>query len=247
MDKEYGHEITKCTSDEYRSWHLYFNVESFIDEDNAIIYSNRSGVVNLFRLNFTDGTMTQMTDETENVGGNIWYIQKDKTVWYKVGNSIHSINTETFESKIVLKMDSLRIESFAVTSDGKYFAFATNKNHGFSDNCSTGPFTIFCYGLEDKSMKQISPDYGFIISHVQTSPTNPNIVTYVWQHRYRVGSDGIVGNTPQRIWWVNIEGTDGGPVGNQEFGINRTHEFWYYDGSRIGFLPRYKFGPKLGK
>lgn len=74
VDEEYSHEITKWTSDKYRSWPLYFNVESFIDDNNVIIYSNRSGAVNLFRLNFIDGTMTQMTNEAEDISGETWYI-----------------------------------------------------------------------------------------------------------------------------------------------------------------------------
>lgn len=62
---------------------------------------------------------------------------------------------------------------------------------------------------------------------------------YCWQHVYREGGSGIVGNTPQRIWWININVEEGGPVGPQEFGIHRTHEFWFPDGKRIGYSARY--------
>lgn len=247
IDEEYGHEITKWTSNKFRSWPLYFNVESFIDDNNVIIYSNRSGTVNLFLLNLVDGTMTQMTNETEDVSGMTWYIRKYKTIWYEVNNTIHSLNTETFENHIVMKSDSMKIESFTITADKKYLVFATNKNPGFSENCSTGPYAIFRYDLQNESMKQITPDYGFIISHIQANPTDVNIISYAWQHRYRKGSDGIVGNTPIRIWWVNIDGTNGGPIVPQEFGIHRTHEFWTYDGKRLGYSARYKFGDKKGK
>ncbi|NOX65481.1 MAG: hypothetical protein GXO85_06700 [Chlorobi bacterium] len=247
IDEEYGNEITKWTSDKYRSWPLYFNVESFVDDNNVIIYSNRSGATNLFLLNLVDGTMTQMTNETKDISGKTWYIRKYKTIWYEVDNCIHSLNTETFENRIVMREDSMKIESFTITADNKYLVFATNKNPDFSENCSTGPYAVFRYDLKDGNIKQITPDYGFIISHVQANPTDVNIISYAWQHRYRKESNGIVGNTPIRIWWVNINGTDGGPVVPQEFGIHRTHEFWTYDGKRIGYSARYKFGEKKGK
>ncbi|GBD92322.1 oligogalacturonate lyase [bacterium BMS3Abin04] len=247
IDKEFGHEITKWTSDKYRSWPLYFDVESFIDKNHVIIYSNRSGGINLFRLDLINGTMVQMTNEKGNISGSVWYIPKYKILWYKIGNTIHSLNSETFENKVVFQTDSLEIKSFSITVNKKYLVFSVNKNPGFSDNCSTGPYAIFRFGLTDGSLKQITPDYGFIISHVQANPVNPDIIIYAWQHRYRPGSSGIVGNTPIRIWWVNIKGTKGGPVGPQEFGLHRTHEFWTYDGKRIGYSARYKFGPNLGK
>ena len=39
IDSVTGYEITQWTNDSARSWHLYFNIESFIDNDNAIIFS----------------------------------------------------------------------------------------------------------------------------------------------------------------------------------------------------------------
>lgn len=68
IDDEFGFEITKWTSEKYESWHLYFNIESFIDADNAIIYSTRAGGVNLFRLNLVDGSITQLTNHQGRVG-----------------------------------------------------------------------------------------------------------------------------------------------------------------------------------
>ena len=47
--------------------------------------------------------------------------------------------------------------------------------------------------------------------------------------------------------FIKTDVSDGGPVGPQEFGIHRTHEFWIYDGSRIAYSARYKFGKNKGK
>lgn len=246
-DPEFGHEITKWTSNKYSNWHLYFNIESFIDENNAIMYSNRSGCIDLFKLNMNDGTMTQLTAHNGDLGGKAWHYPELNKIWYDLGKSIRVLNYETMEDKEVLNLEGLDLKSITITCDAKYLVYSINKNPGWSENNSTGPYAIYKYNLSTGETEQISPDYGFNIGHLQASPTNPELVTYVWQHQYRPGGPGIVGFNPIRIWWLDINKFEGGPVGPQAMGIHRTHEFWFYDGSRLGFSARYKFGPNNGK
>lgn len=246
IDREFGFEITKWTSEKYESWHLYFNIESFIDKDNLIIYSTRAGGINLFKLNLVDGTITQLTNHNGRVGS-VWHLPEMKKIWYEIENSIRELNYDTMEDRLVYSDDKIDIRSFTVTCDGKYLIYSINKNPGWSSENSTGPFAIMRNDFGSKKVKQISPDYGFTINHLQASPVDPSIIIYAWQHQYREGGAGTVGNTPVRIWWLNVNGENGGPVVPQEFGIHRTHEFWFYDGSRIGYSARYMFGPNAGK
>ncbi|MCX6170285.1 MAG: oligogalacturonate lyase family protein [Ignavibacteriales bacterium] len=246
IDDSTKYEITQWTTTG-KNWHLYFNVESFIDENDAIIYSDRAGAINLFKLNLGNGTITQLTDNTTDVSGAAWHYPKLKQIWYEVDNSIRVLNYETLKNKLVIKNSSADLKSFTVTCDAKYLVFSVNKNPGYSSNNSTGPYAIMRFDLVTGDVKQISPDYGINISHLQASPTNPKIISYAWQHQYRKGGPGTVGNVPIRFFWINIDGTDGGPVGPQEFGIHRTHEFWFYDGSRFGYSARYMFGPNKGR
>lgn len=246
VDDSTKFEITQWTNIG-KNWHLYFNVESFIDEDNAIIYSDRTGVVNLFKLNLQDGTITQLTNHSVDVSGAAWHYPKSKQIWYEVDNTIRVLNYETLENELVIANSSADLKSFTVTCDAKYLVYSVNKNPGYSPNNSTGPFAVMRFDLRTGQVKQISPDYGINISHLQASPTNPEILIYAWQHQFREGGAGTVGNVPFRIFWLNIYGTDGGPVAPQEFGIHRTHESWLYDGSRISYSARYMFGPNKGR
>lgn len=246
IDDEFGFEITKWTSEKYESWHLYFNIESFIDADNTIIYSTRAGGVNLFRLNLVDGSITQLTNHQGRVGG-VWHLPNLKRIWYEIDNSVRELNYETMENRLVFNDEKVDIRSFTVTCDGRYLIYSINKNPGYSAEHSTGPFAVIRFDFKTSETKQISPDYGFTINHLQASPIDPSIVIHAWQHQYREGGAGTVGNTPIRIWWLNVNGEEGGPVIPQEFGIHRTHEFWFYDGSRIGYSARYMFGPDKGK
>lgn len=245
VKNEYGYEVTQWTNNS-RNWHLYFNIESFVDNDHFIIFSERSGKTNLFRVDITTGEMTQMTDEQE-LKQDIWHLPKYKTLWFLNNKELKALNTETFQITPVYSFTDLEPESFAITCDKKYCVFAANKNPGFSKNHSTGPYAVFRLDLVTKEVKQISPELGFIVGHVQTNPVNPEIISFCWQHRYVKDSPGIVGFPPYRMWWNNIEGTDGGAIGPQEFGLHRTHEFWFPDGTKMGYSARYKFGPNNGK
>jgi len=244
-NKESAYEVTQWTKAGSNN-HLYFNIESFLDANHFMFYSDRSGRNNLFMMDIASGTMTQMTDEKE-LTQSAWHLPQLHTLWFQTRKELKAMDTKTFEVRTVFVLDSLRPESFAVTCDGKYLVFAANKNPGFSVNHSTGPCALFRMDLATKVIKQISPDMGFKLGHVQTSPVDPTRVSYCWQHIYEKGAPGMVGSTPNRIWWNNIEGTDGGPVGIQEFGLHRTHEFWFPDGKRMGYSARYHFGPNKGK
>ncbi len=247
-DPEYGCEITQYTQHDTRSWHLYFNIESFIDNDHAIIFSERSGSLQLYNLDLQSGEMVQMTDE-QDLSTNIWHWPSLNTAWIVTGIAIKALNTKTYAVKTVKKLPGPP-RSMTITCDGKWIVTAIDKSklNPKASPMQLGPYAIIKISTETGETIQISPDYGFVIGHLQANPTDPKIVSYCWQHLYKDGDyPGTRGATPLRIWWINIDGTDGGPVGPQEFGIHRTHEFWFPDGSRMGYSARYKFGPNNGK
>ncbi len=244
-NSKYGYEVIQWTQSGSNN-HLYFNIESFVDANHFIFYSDRSGRTNLFRMNMIDGSSIQMTDE-DSLWQSAWHLPQFHTLWFLSGSELKALNTSSFETRTIFFFEKGRPESFSITCDGRYCVFAGNKNPGYSPNHSTGPYALFRLDLNSKEVIQISPDLGFKIGHVQASPDNPATISYCWQHVYVDNAPGTVGNTPNRIWWNNIEGTDGGPVGIQEFGLHRTHEFWFPDGKHLGYSARYHFGPNKRK
>lgn len=242
IDSDTGYEITKWTNERSLNWHLYFNTDGFIDENNAIIFSDRSGKINLFKLNLDNGEMTQMTDEPSGVDDDLWHWSGLNRLWYFTGNTLKELNTVDLESKTIRDFGSEKILSFTVTNDGEWFVYCVNKNPGWTENCSTGPYAVMKMNLSTLEKSQISPDYGFKMDDILANPVYPNLVMFIWQHQYREGGEGIVGYTPFRIFWLDINGKEGGMI-EQEFGIHRTHEFWFPDGERIGYSARYKYPP----
>lgn len=242
---EYGCTVTQWTQVGNNN-HLYFNVESFLDSTHFLFYSDRTGAMNLFALDMTSGKITQMTDESA-MTQSAWHLPRLHTVWFLAGNMLKALDTKSLDVSVVYTFTKHRAQSFAITCDGKYCVFAMDKKEGTAENHNLGPYALYRLDLASKVIKQITPDLGFKVSHVLTNPVDPATITYCWQRSTVDGSNGFIGTSPIRIWWVNIEGTDGGQVGTQAFGLHRTHEFWFPDGKHIGYSARYKFGPKNGE
>ena len=208
IDPEFGYEITQWTNHDSLSWHVYFNIESFIDENHAIIFSQRSGSTNLYKLNLESGDMIQMTDE-EGISGRIWHWPQHQTVWYANGARIKALNTQTYNTQDIYELEA-RPRGLTVTCDGKWVVVVmdVSKISGENDLVEPlGPFIIYKINIQTKEMIQISPDYGFVIGHLQASPTDPNLISYCWQHLYREGNyPGIRGKTPI-IVQTNLSGS----------------------------------------
>jgi oligogalacturonide lyase len=244
IDDSTGYEITQWTRNS-ENHHPYFTIESFIDDSTALLFSKRTGKLQLYRLNLMNGEMTQITN-ADNLR-NLDHLPQWKTVWYLDGTQLYSLNTTTLKSTYLHSFESFghHVGSFSVTCDAKWLVFSANKKLPVASDCGYGPFAIYKLNLESKSLVQITMDMGFNIGHVQTNPVDPNLVLYCWQWE-KFDRPKLVGHAPIRIWWLNIDGTDGGPLA-QEYGTQRTHETWTADGKNIAYVSKYRWGAKIGK
>lgn len=243
IDDTTGYEITQWTSIS-TSHHPYFTVDSFIDDETAIIFSKRTGREQLYKLDLLTGKMTQIT-LAENLK-NIDHLPNFKTIWYMDGKSLYELNTTSLESKKIYDFESFgfKVGSFSVSCDAKWFIFATEKKDSLSGECGYGPYAIYKLNIAKKELTQITLEMGFNIGHVQANPVDPNLILYCWQWE-KFDREKLVGHSPIRTWWVNIDGTDGGPF-EQEFGTQRTHEAWTPDGKNITFVSKNRWGANKG-
>ncbi len=244
VDETTGYEITQWTTQGSNN-HPYFTTESFIDEHTAIIYSERTGKRQLYRLDLLTGEMVQMTSAGRLRG--IEHLPKLKTLWYLDDKKLYSLNTATFaaEEAYDFATQKFSVGSFTVTPDGRWFVFSANKKESTACDCAYGPYALYKLHLKEKSLAQITMDMGFNIGHVQANPVDPNLILYCWQWE-KPGEPLLVGHAPVRIWWVKVDGTDGGPLA-QEYGTQRTHETWSPDGRYVSFVSKYRIGANTGR
>ena len=244
VDDSTGFEITQLTRTG-TSHHPYFTVESFIDNETAIIFSRRTGADQLYKLNLQSGEMTQMT-QGEKIK-NIDHLPKFSAVWYLDDKKLFTLNTKSYQTEMVYDFESFpyKINSFSVSCDARWFIFSAEKKDSLSGECGYGPFAIYKLSLEDKKLTQITLELGLNISHVQANPVDPNLILYCWQWE-KFDRERLVGHAPIRTWWVNIDGTEGGPL-KQEYGTQQTHEAWTPDGENITYIYKYRWGALKGK
>jgi len=244
IDDSTGYEIAQWTNSGINH-HPYFTVESFIDDDNAIIFSKRTGREQLYKLNLLSGEMVQMTNAKKL--RSIDHLPQFKTIWFMDEKKLFGLNTSTFKAELLydFKEFPFKVGSFSVSCDGKWFIFATEKKDTLSGECRYGPYAIYKLNIPKKELTQVTLEMGFNISHVQANPVDPNLILYCWQWE-KFDRERLVGHAPIRSWWVNIDGTEGGPF-KQEFGTQQTHEAWTPDGKNITYLYKYRWGKLKGK
>lgn len=244
IDERSAREITRWTSGGVNN-HPYFTTESFINDSTALIISRRTGKEQLYRLDLTTGIMTQLTTAVDL--RSMDHRPAFAMLWYLDGTRLVSLNTTTLATEEVFDFanEPFTITSMSVTCDARWCVFSVNKKTAGDGDCQYGPFAIYRLGLTDRSLTQITLDYGFNIGHVQANPVDPSLILYCWQWE-KFDRPKLVGHAPLRIWWVNIDGTAGGPL-PQEIGTQRTHETWTADGKNIVFVSKYRRGSDLGK
>jgi hypothetical protein len=242
-DDTTGYEITQWTA-KGSNHHPYFTVDPFIDESTAVIYSDRTGSDQLYRLDLRTGAMIQMTHAGR--VGKIDHLPRFGKLWFMDGSVLFEMDTRTFRSRRIYDFhETFSVIDLSVTADAKYLVFSADQSRGRSGTRAYGPFALYRLDLKDTTITKITPDLGFNISHVQTNPSDPNLVLYCWQWE-APGREKLLGAAPIRVWWVNIQGTDGGPF-KQPFGFHRTHEAWTPDGKFMTYAGNFRFGPQTGR
>lgn len=140
-DPETGRQITQLTRVSAHSYPLYYFVTSFTsDARYLIVHSERSGWVQLYRLNLATGEIGQLTDgRTWHSGWAIWcewhlrgiynhlsaIDPKSDEVYYFEDDEIRATQVQTFANRLVAKLPPGRmsIGQAAFSPDGSLFGF----------------------------------------------------------------------------------------------------------------------------
>jgi hypothetical protein len=139
-DAETGRAIRQFTSARANSYPLYYFIPTVTaDGRYAVLHSERSGWVQLYRLELATGAMAQLTAGTTRDSG--WFIwceghlrgifnhlsalnQASGEVWYFQDEELRATNVETFSNRRVLGLEGRRpMGQAAFSPDGKTFAF----------------------------------------------------------------------------------------------------------------------------
>ena len=140
-DPETGRTLTRLTAGSSNSYPLYYFTPSVTpDGRHFVFHSERSGEVQLYRLDLTSGEIGQLTDgHTKDSGWAVWcdwhldgiynhlsaLHPSNGEVWYFQDDEIRATNTASFANRPVAKLPQGRmsIGQSAFSPDGRWFAY----------------------------------------------------------------------------------------------------------------------------
>lgn len=251
IDAYSGREIIQLTNYLGHSNHFYFTDPCWFNDNKSFFFmSDRENQSNLFRYDLEDGKITQVTDfKTAGHARGCWS-EANQRLYYWHDRKIYELDPDSLEEKVIYEAaPDMEPEARANPSaDGKYvisrlqehipedkpsISFAYSRFH---EMFHRKPLTqIFRVEIATGKMDVILEDKCYM-THINTSPKLPNIMTYCHEGPWHL--------VEQRIWGLDIETGETWKIRPQDDGRNFAvgHEYWFADGEHIGYhgFPRDK-------
>lgn len=149
-DPATGRQVRQFTSARANSYPLYYFIPSITDDGRyMVLHSERSGWVQLYRMDLSDGSMVQLTAaRARDSGWAIWceprlrgvynhlsaIDQQAREVYYFDEEGVRAVHLETLAGRSVWRMPGrVSIGQSAVSPDGKHFAFIHTDRRNYNE------------------------------------------------------------------------------------------------------------------
>ena len=245
-----GARVRRLTNHKGHSHHLYFTNPGWYDDGRRLLFgSDRDNRTNLFSIELATGEITQVTDFDSTPGRPQPRVQTttvnptraEAYLWH--GPVLTAIDLTTFETRPLWEgPNGFRQSMINCTADGQYVCAGVFEDvtarlgiepgrfsyAGFPETFEAHPDSRIYKIATDGSGADLVWQEQCWIGHVNTSPTQPTILTFC--------HEGPWDRVDNRIWGLDI--TDGTPwmIRAREHETERVgHEYWYADGVRIGY------------
>jgi oligogalacturonide lyase len=245
-----GREILRLTDHLGHSNHLYFTDPCWFNNDRSLVFtSDRANQSNLFRYDLDTGVITQLTDLDGPARPTGCFSAANNCHYFIWQNKMYELNVETLEERIIYETpEGMNARGRAnPTADGKYIctgliedieeeapaiSFAYSR---FREFFHAKPFSQIARIEAATGSVEIIHEDRCYIGHINTSPKNPDILTFCHEGPWNL--------VQQRIWGLNVQTGETWKIRPQddgEFAIG--HEYWFADGAHIGYHGRPRSG-----
>jgi len=225
-DEETGRLLRQLTDCGAHCRHLYLYAPTITRDGGTLIFiSGRGGTQNFCTMDLETGESRQLTDAPGIFAGGSWFVESVRKIFYWQGTTVKSVNIDTLEEEEIFTAPE-QGSYLAAAGDGSLVAYARTADDARDD------MILYAVDLtgERAGVERALVRCPFNISHVQINPADADQVVFCWE--------GSWVKVPQRIWWSDAEGVDGGPLGPQPPNQARGHEFFTSDGAEMGFHGR---------
>ena len=243
-DRFSGVNITQLTNYTGHSHHLYFTENGWYADNSKIVFcSDRGNKTNLFSVDLISGEITQLTNHQQTYESLSACIHPDGNyVYFRKSNQIIELNLQTFIEKTLYEGPINAVGgNVNCTADGKYIitTFQEDFSDKFQIDLGNGYIghrelmeakpkaQILQISIETGDVNLVHEDYNFI-THINTSPTLPNIITFCHEGPWDLVDHRIWGLDMHtgKVWKIRHRIEESEKVG---------HEYWYPDGVHIGY------------
>jgi oligogalacturonide lyase len=245
IDQYSNREILQLTNYLGHSNHFYFTDPTFFNDNRSMVFtSDRENQSNLFRYDFDDGTITQMTDLKGDgrPGGCVSLANNALYFWWQ--DVLYELDLDSLEERVIAEMSTPMLPRGRAnpTADGKYICTLLMEDQPedtprisfsysrFREYFQLKPLTqIVRIEIATGKMEVIHEDRRYM-GHVNTSPALPDILTFC--------HEGPWNWIDQRIWGLNIQTGETWKIRPQHEDYSIGHEYWFADGVHIGYHGR---------
>ena len=258
-----GVTVQQLTNYRGHSHHFYFtNPGWYADGQKLLFSSDRNNRTNLYSVDLADGIITQLTDlepvplprEVEFLRACVSTVNNEAYFWHEY--KLMALDLETLEERVLYEMPrGFDVSMTNATADGKYICASISQDMsdqfpvdllrgyvGFRETWEAKPRSRIMRVAVDGSGADVVWEENYWVGHVNTSPTQPHLLTFCHEGPWHLVDNRIWGldmNTGD-VWQIRPRTEEGETVG---------HEYWHEDGIHIsyhGHKPSgYKFFGKI--
>ncbi|GAB7021336.1 oligogalacturonate lyase family protein [Halostagnicola bangensis] len=222
--------------------HLYFTEPAFYDDGRRLLFrSDRDGSRDLYSVDLESGLLTQLTDLPQEIDGTTRFPDRNTALFW-CGRRLVSLDLETLE----IATHYERPEGYygghlGGTADGTRAVVALSEALDLDDErdpenrevwmnarMEAGPRSkVISVPIEDGSAEpSVHVDTERWLTHVNTSPTKPELITYCEEGPWEEAD---------RIWGLNLETDETWQVRPTDADEAVGHEHWLADGEHVGY------------
>ena len=243
-DRFTGVNVTQLTDYTGHSHHFYFTENGWYEDGRKLLFcSDRENSTNLFSIDMTTGEITQLTDHNTTYGFLSPCLHSfEKKAYFRRNHEIIEIDLESFQERVIYEgPTSLIGGNLNCTADGKYIItcvredlsdkFPIDLGNGYVGHrelMDAKPKSqILQIGIDDKKSKVVYEEESFI-THINTSPTKSNLITFCHEGPWQL--------VDHRIWGLDLNNGDVWKIRERTEELEMVgHEYWHADGEHIGY------------
>jgi oligogalacturonide lyase len=250
-DSETGVSVRQLTAHKGHSHHLYFTNPGWYDGGRKLLFgSDRGNHTNLFGIDLASGAITQLTDldqppppaETSFLFASVNPRRDEVYFWH--GRTLIALDLTTLAERELFEAPPGFLTNMTnVTADGKYLctalyedlsgAFKIDLLHGyvgFREYWAAKPCSRVLRIDTSTGAAEVVFEENYWIGHVNTSPTQPHILTFC--------HEGPWEEVDNRIWGLDLTTGRAWKIRPSLPSERVGHEYWFADGEQIGYHGR---------